>query len=217
MKQMNKEVKKYFEDLEIWKRELIKLRKFILECGLKEEYKWRNPCYTNHGKNIVLIGASKSHCLLSFFKGVLLKDQENILQKIGQHTRSAKYIAFESLDEVITHESIIKDYIQEAIDIEKKGLKVDYSEDQELNLPLELVQQFAQNPMLKSAFFGLTKGRQRGYILYFSNAKQSQTRTRRINKYKDRILTGKGMLDCICGLSERMPNCDGSHNRLNQK
>lgn len=211
---MNTEVRAYFDKLKTWKPELEMLRELILECGLKEDYKWRNPCYMHQGKNIVLIGSSKAYFSLSFFKGALLKDQKKILQKIGQNTRSAKYISFTSKAEVIAKAGDIKDYIDEAIEVERKGLKVDYTKGQELEFPKELLDKFKADPEFKIAFNSLTRGRQRGYILHFSSAKQSKTRTSRIEKYENRIFNGKGMLDCVCGLSNRMPNCDGSHKHL---
>ncbi len=211
---MNKEVKIYFDELEKWKPELTKLREIILECGLKEEYKWRNPCYTDNGKNIVLIGCAKEFCSISFLKGELLKDSKSFLQKVGQNTRSAKYISFETLEEIKDKEETLKNYIQEAIENERKGLKIDYAKDRELEFPDELIEKFSENPEFENAFTNLTKGRQRGYVLHFSGAKQSKTRTNRIKKYQERIFKGKGMLDCVCGLSKRMPNCDGSHKQL---
>lgn len=211
---MNKEVKKYFDELEKWKSELNILRKLILDCDLTEEYKWRNPCYTDHGKNIVLIGFTKEFCSISFLKGELLKDTKKILQEVGPNTRSVKRISFKTQKDIIEKEKILKDYINEAIEVERKGLKVDYAKDRELDFPTELIEKFNENPEFKTAFTSLTKGRQRGYILHFSSAKQSKTRTDRIEKYEKRIYNGKGILDCVCGLSKRMPNCDGSHKQL---
>lgn len=210
-KTMDKEVKIYFDELKVWKSGLTKLRELILECGLKEEYKWRNPCYTDNGKNIVLIGYTKEFYSISFPKGELLKDTKNILKKAGPNSRSAKYIPFETPEEIGANKETLIDYIRESIENERKGLKIDYAKNRELGFPYELIEKFNENPEFEDAFTSLTKGRQRGYILHFSAAKQSKTRTNRIEKYEKRIFNGKGMLDCVCGLSKRMPNCDGSH------
>jgi len=212
---MNPEVNVYFDQLKQWKPELTVLRKLLLESELKEEFKWSTPCYTDQGKNIVLLGTTKAYCTLSFVKGALLTDPENLLQKAGPNSRSVTYIPFQSVEEIYKIEVSLKKYIQEAFTNERKGLKVAHSKEKQWEIPLELLEKFNSHPELKTAFFELTKGRQRGYLLHFSSAKQSQTRTARINKYEKRILDGKGRLDCICGLSKRMPNCDGSH-RKNQ-
>lgn len=211
---MDKQVETYFNELGKWKSEITTLREILLECGLNEEYKWRNPCYTDKGKNIVIIGWSKEFCSISFLKGELLKDSQAILNNAGPNSRSAKYISFTTLEEIETQKEILKEYINEAIDIERKGLKIEFSKDKTLDFPIELLEAFKEDPLFESAFLNLTKGRQRGYCLYFSGAKQSKTRATRIEKYRERILIGKGMLDCICGHSKRMPNCDGSHKHL---
>ncbi|ULC58379.1 DUF1801 domain-containing protein [Flaviramulus sp. BrNp1-15] len=210
---MKEEVKKYLSAQKKWNLELTKLREIVLDCGLTEDFKWRNPCYTDNDKNIVLIGAFKDYCLISFLKGALLKDPDKILENIGKNTKSAKLIAFKSLNDIDKLENTLKVYIKEAIDVERKGLKIDTKND-ELEYPLELLKKFNENPEFKLAFTNLTKGRQRGYLLHFSGAKQSKTRTSRIEKYEKRIFNGKGIMDCVCGLSKRMPNCDGSHKQL---
>lgn len=214
MSKKMEEVNEYIDRLEKWKSELIKLRELILDCGLKEEYKWRNPCYTDNGKNIVIIGYTKAFCSISFLKGELLPDPHNILRKAGPNSRSGKYIPFTSLNEVNENEAAVRDYISEAINAERKGLKIDYSKDQELELPIELIEKFNKSPRFKEAFNKLTKGRQRGYLIHFSGAKQPKTRISRIEKYESRIFNGKGIFDCVCGLSKKMPNCDGSHKYL---
>ncbi|MCB9201690.1 MAG: DUF1801 domain-containing protein [Flavobacteriales bacterium] len=211
---MNEEVDKYLNKEEKWNTELVKLRELILSCGLIEDFKWRNPCYTDKGKNIVLIGASKKSCSITFFKGALLKDPKKILENIGENTQLAKIIPFTSIQEINDVETLLKEYIKEAIDVERKGLKLDTFNNKQLEYPIELEQKFKDNPAFRTAFCNLTKGRQKGYILYFLGAKQSKTRTTRIERYEERIFNGKGMLDCTCGLSKRMPNCDGSHNQL---
>ncbi len=212
---MKQEINTYFEQLTQWKSELTALRNLLLKCGLQEDFKWRTPCYTDQGKNIVLLGTTKTHCTLSFVKGALLTDPENLLLKAGPNSRSVSYIPFQRVEEINNNEASIKKYIQEALSNERKGLKVKHKKEDQLEFPIELLDKFNIHPELKTAFFELTKGRQRGYLLHFSSAKQSETRTARITKYEARILNRKGMLDCICDLSKRMPNCDGSH-RKNQ-
>lgn len=208
---MNKKVDTYFQNLKKWQPELVQLRDLVLKCGLTETYKWRNPCYTYQDKNIVLMGYTKEAIVLSFLKGELIKDPEKILKKAGPNSRATKYISFKSLEEIQDKSRLIKNYLNEAIQIEIKGLKIDFSKNKTLEYPIELVNYFKENPKIKAAFTTLTPGRQRGYILHFSSAKQPKTKIARIKKYEARILKGKGMLDCVCGHSKRMPNCDGSH------
>ncbi|MEW4924219.1 YdeI/OmpD-associated family protein [Algibacter sp. 2305UL17-15] len=211
---MNPKVDDYLENLEKWQKELEALRHIILDCGLTEDFKWRNPCYTFEGKNIVLIGGLKDYCTLSFLKGVLLKDTENILKRPGPNSRFVKLIPFKSVKEINELQPILKSYIYEAIALEKAGIKVDLKKNDALEYPDELEEKFKEDSEFKSAFENLTKGRQRGYLLHFSGAKQSKTRTSRIEKYEERIYDGKGINDCVCGLSKKMPNCDGSHKQL---
>ncbi|KAA5828091.1 hypothetical protein FPF71_04460 [Algibacter amylolyticus] len=214
---MNPKVDKYLEHVKTWKSELELLRTIIISCGLSEDFKWRNPCYSFKGKNIVIIGGFKAFCSLSFFKGAILKDTEGILKKPGPNSRSTKLIPFTSTKEVIALEAILKRYIYEAIAIEEAGIQVKIDKTDELNYPEELKSEFLEKPEFETAFKELTKGRQRGYILHFTSAKQSKTRTSRILKCEARILKGFGFNDCTCGLSKRKPNCDGSHKQLQNK
>ncbi len=172
-----------------------RLRQICLECGLTEELKWRKPCYTSQGNNIAIIQPFKDSCALMFFKGVLMKDNNNILEKPGENSRVARRLSFKRLEDIVEVESVIKSYIQEAVEIEKKGLKVPERENEEPDLPEELQEKLDENPQLKTAFEALTPGRQRGYTLYFSDAKQSRTRKRRVEKYIPKILDGKGLHD----------------------
>jgi uncharacterized protein YdeI (YjbR/CyaY-like superfamily) len=187
------------------------LRLLLLDCGLTEEFKWRNPCYSYQGNNVVLIGSFKEYCALSFFKGTLLQDSNGLLSKPGENSQAMRFFKFTNLQEIIEQQSIIKAYIYEAIEIEKAGLRVIFKSNTELELVEELQIALDKNPSLKTAFKALTPGRQRAYNLYFSAPKQSKTRETRIENYIPRILDGKGFNDCICGLSKKMPNCDGSH------
>lgn len=146
-----------------------------------------------------------------FFKGTLLKDDNGILKQQGENTQSARVAPFTDTKEIIRLTPVLKAYIFEAIEIEKSGLKVEYSKPEEMDFPEELQRAFEEDSDLKTAFEELTPGRQKGYLLYFSGAKQSATRTSRIEKYKSRIFDGKGFHDCVCGQSKKMPSCDGSH------
>lgn len=211
---MNEEVNKYLNGLKKWKRELTKLREIISECGLKEEFKWMHPCYTDNGKNIVLIHEFKDYCAILFHKGVLLKDPENILVQQTENVQSARQIRFTDLPEIEELKPTIKEYIEEAIEIEKSGKKIEKKKTSDFNAPKELEQKFEENPDFKKAFKNLTAGRQRGYLLHFDKPKQSKTKTSRIEQSMERIMDGYGLNDCVCGLSNRMPNCDGSHKQL---
>ena len=208
---MNPKVDDFLNNTTKWQPEIKQLRLLLLDCGLTEEFKWRMPCYCFQGNNVVLIGNFKEYCTLSFFKGILLQDSNSLLSKPGENSQSMRFFKFTNLEEIIEQQSIIKAYIYEAIEIEKAGLKVIFKSNTELELVEELQIALDKNPQLKTAFEALTPGRQRAYNLHFSEAKQSKTRETRIEKYTQRILNGKGINDCICGLSKKMPNCDGSH------
>ncbi|MFV5684529.1 DUF1801 domain-containing protein [Flavobacterium sp. GB2R13] len=208
---MNSNVDEFISNATKWQPEIEQLRLLLLDCGLTEEFKWRNPCYTFQGNNVVLIGSFKEYCALSFFKGSLLQDSNGLLSKPGENSQAMRFLKFTNLQEIIEQQSIIKAYIYEAIEIEKAGLKVIFKSNTALELVEELQIALDKNPSLKTAFKALTPGRQRAYNLYFSAPKQSKTRETRIENYTPRILDGKGFNDCICGLSKKMPNCDGSH------
>lgn len=208
---MNSKVADFLEKQKKWPEELQLLRNILLECGLTEEFKWRNPCYTHNGKNIAIIGSFKDFCCISFFKGSLLKDEEGILKQQGENTQSGRIVPFTDVNEIIQLKPVLKTYIFEAIEVEKAGLKVAYSKPEEMKFPEELQLAFDEDANFKSAFENLTPGRQKGYLLHFSGAKQAATRASRIEKYKSRIFNGKGFHDCVCGHSKKMPTCDGSH------
>ena len=208
---MDPKVDEYFEKLQKWQLELQTLREILNDCMLTETYKWKHPCYTYRNNNIVIIGGFKEYCTINFFKGVLLKDSEKILTKQGENSQSSRIIPFTNVKDIKRLTPIIKSYIFEAIEIEKAGLTVQTKSVNDYEIPEELTQKFTENIDFKNAFRALTPGRQKGYLLYFSQPKQSKTKISRIEKYLNRILEGKGLNDCICGLSKRMPNCDGSH------
>lgn len=208
---MNPQVDEFLNKAKKWQKELTLLRAIVLDCGLTEELKWRQPCYTFQTNNIVIIGEFKEYCVLSFFKGALLHDEKEILCKPGENTQSGRQIRFTSSQEIISMTPTLKAYIHEAIEVEKAGLKVEKNKNTELDFPEELLKKLESDLAFKKAFEALTPGRQRAYNMFFSAAKQSNTRVSRIEKYTQRILNGKGMNDCTCGFSKKMPNCDGSH------
>ena len=178
-----------------WPAELQRLREIVLSCGLVEDLKWGVPCYTIDNRNVVIVSALKESCALSFFKGVLLKDAKQILIKPGENSQSARLIRFTSVQEIVQLESVLKEYVLEAMELERSGAKVDFSAKLELVIPEELERKFEQLPALRTAFQALTPGRQRGYILHFTAAKQSKTREARIDKCTPQILEGRGMHD----------------------
>jgi uncharacterized protein YdeI (YjbR/CyaY-like superfamily) len=178
-----------------WQKELGELRRIVLECGLNEDVKWRQPCYTSENRNIVLIHGFKEYCALLFFKGALLKDANCILVKIGEHTQAGRQIRFTNVREIVEMEPVLKAYIGEAIAVEKSGLKLQLKKTSEYKIPDEFQSKLNKIASLKAAFKALTPGRQRAYILYFSSAKQVKTREARVEKCLPRILKGKGLDD----------------------
>lgn len=207
----NPKVEDFLNNATQWKEEFVKLREMSLDSGLTEDFKWMHPCYTLDGKNIFLFHGFKEYCAILFHKGALLKDKHGILIQQTENVQAARQLRFTNLQEIIDLEPVIKEYMKEAIDVEKAGLEVTLKVKSEYSVPEELEKKFAEMPELKEAFEGLTPGRQKGYLHHFAQAKQSKTRETRIEKSLERILMGKGLKDCICGLSKRMPNCDGSH------
>lgn len=211
---MNKEVDVYLAKAKKWQKEMHLLRELLLACNLEEAIKWGKPCYTFQGNNVVMIQAFKEHCDLGFFKGALLKDKNGILIKAGENTQAGRQLRFTDINEIEKLSKIIKTYIKEAVNIEKDGIQYQTDSRAEQIHVEELIQLFKKDSALKKAFESLTPGRQRAYLIHFSGAKQAETRIARIQKQTAKILCGKGMNDCTCGLSKRMPNCDGSHNKL---
>lgn len=192
---MNPKVDWFFEKDTRWQKEYRKLRTIILDCGLNEELKWGVPCYTFEGKNIVLIHGFKEYCALLFHKGVLLQDENNLLIQQTKQVQSARQIRFTLLKEIKAQESILKAFVYEAIEVEKAGLKAPMKKTKEYKVPEEFQKKLNEMPELQTAFKELTPGRQRGYLLYFSGAKQSGTRAARVEKYIPAILDGKGLND----------------------
>tara|TARA_R110002050_G_scaffold5843_1_gene25063 strand:+ start:174 stop:794 length:621 start_codon:yes stop_codon:yes gene_type:complete len=178
-----------------WIEELKQLRLIILETGLIEELKWGVPCYTFDKSNVLVMAAFKNYCSVSFFKGVLLEDDKGILAKAGENSQSARLIRFTNVKQVLDLELTLKEYIKKAIEVEKAGLKVHFKNPSEQDIPEEFQHKLDESPELRTAFEALTPGRQRGYLLHFSGAKQSKTRVSRIEKYIPKILEGKGFHD----------------------
>jgi len=189
---MNPKVDSFLNRAKKWQEEMEQLRIISLDCGLSEALKWGKPCYSFQKSNIAIIQPFKESCAFMFFKGVLLDDPEDILEPPGEHSRVARRISFTSVQEIVEMQSLLRSYIFEAIDVEKAGLEVDLEEKKE-PIPDEFQKKLDENPNLESAFEALTPGRQRGYLLYFSGAKQSKTRARRVKKYIPKILNGKGL------------------------
>lgn len=179
----------------LWPHELVLLREIVLECGLNEELKWGAPCYTFQEKNVAMIAAFKDHCVLSFFKGVLLNDPDHLLEKPGQNTQSARIIKFTSADQINSKINNLKAYIFEAIEVEKAGLKPKFPQKDTLEYPEELQEMLSKDTAFLNAFEALTPGRKRGYILHFSQPKQAATKISRIEKCIPKIFAGKGLND----------------------
>lgn len=178
-----------------WKEELQALRMILLDSELTEECKWGVPCYTFQKKNIILLAAFKGFCSLSFLKGALLKDPKGILVKPGDNSQSARLIKFNNVKQIIKLQPLVKSYIKEAVELEKTGAKVAFKKGTEHTIPEEFKNKLNKTPALKKAFYALTPGRQRGYLLFFSGAKQSATRESRIEKCIKQIMSGKGLND----------------------
>jgi uncharacterized protein YdeI (YjbR/CyaY-like superfamily) len=192
---MNPKVDGYLKSAKKWREEMTRLRTIFLSCGLTEELKWGKPCYTFQESNVVLILGFKDYCALLFCKGALLKDAKSILVKAGENTQAARQIRFTEIRKIVEMETVLKAYVREAIEAQKAGLEVTYKKTSEFKIPEEFKSKLDKNRALKKAFEALTPGRQRGYLLYFSSAKQSKTRESRIEKCVPLILKGKGLLD----------------------
>jgi uncharacterized protein YdeI (YjbR/CyaY-like superfamily) len=191
----NRKVDAYLSRAKKWQAEMKKLRRIILDFALTEELKWGKPCYTFQGSNVVLIHEFKDYCALLFFKGALLKDPKGFLVQQTENVQAARQIRFTNIREIVEMESVLKAHIQKAVEVEKAGLKVNYKKTSDFNIPEEFQTKLIEVPALKTAFDALTPGRQRGYILYFSGAKQSKTRKSRVEKCMQQILNGKGLND----------------------
>jgi uncharacterized protein YdeI (YjbR/CyaY-like superfamily) len=192
---MNPKVDEFISKAQQWQEEFKKLRTIMLDFQLTEDLKWGKPCYTFQKSNIVIIQGFKEYCALLFVKGALINDAKGMLITQTENTQAARQIRFTNVREIVEMEPILKAYINEAIEVEKAGLKVDFKKTSEFSIPDEFQNKLDAIPALKTAFAALTPGRQRAYILYFSAPKQSETRESRVEKYTQRILDGKGLND----------------------
>ena len=177
---------------EKWQKEADKLRQTALDRGLSEEMKWGKPCFTYQKKNVVIVIPLKDACALSFFKGTLLKDPKHILEKVGEHTQAGRWIKFTSVKEITAMQSILRSYIDAAIEVEKSGKKVPLKKDSEYVIPEELQARLDAEPQLQAAFAALTPGRRRSYIFHVAGAKQVKTRAARALRCVPMILSGRG-------------------------
>jgi uncharacterized protein YdeI (YjbR/CyaY-like superfamily) len=195
MSETNPKVNWYFENEKKWPEEVKKLRAIMLECPLTEELKWGVPCYTYQKNNVVLIHVFKEYCAILFHKGALLKDPEGILIQQTENVQAARQIRFTKLEEIVKLEPVIKAYVNEAIEVEKSGAKVPFKKATEFAIADEFQAKLDENPELSEAFYKLTPGRQRAYLLYFAVPKQAKTREARVDKCMEQILAGKGLDD----------------------
>jgi uncharacterized protein YdeI (YjbR/CyaY-like superfamily) len=195
MSHMSPSIDAFFSKTSHWHEAFHQLRRIILDTELEEELKWGKPCYTLQGNNVALIHGFKEYCAVLFHKGVLLKNEQGLLVQQTENVQAARQLRFTSAEQVVELEPTIKDYILDAIRVEKSGAKVELKKTSEFNMPDEFRQILDENPTLKTAFEALTPGRQRGYLLHFSQPKQSKTREARIEKYMQYILDGKGLND----------------------
>jgi uncharacterized protein YdeI (YjbR/CyaY-like superfamily) len=178
-----------------WQKELAMLRSFIVDCGLTETSKWGVPCYTFQNSNILILSALNEYCTVGFFKGALLADTYGVLIQQTENMQAGRQLRFTNIQDIVARETIVKEYIFEAIEVEKAGLKVDYKKTSDFPIPKELQDKLAENHAFKTAFEALTPGRQRGYLLYFAAPKQSKTRVSRIENSMPKIFNGKGLND----------------------
>jgi uncharacterized protein YdeI (YjbR/CyaY-like superfamily) len=195
MDRTNPKVDEFIQKSKKWQEEFEQLRTILLDCQLSETLKWGKPCYTFDKSNIVIIQGFKEYCALLFVKGSLLKDANGILIQQTENVQAARQVRFTNLPEIEAIEPILKAYVIEAIEVEKAGLKVEYKPTSEYKIPEEFQKKLDEIPALKTAFEALTPGRQRAYILHFSQPKQSKTRESRVEKSIPQILSGKGLND----------------------
>lgn len=192
---MTEKIERFFAKEGKWHTAYNALRELVLDCGLQEEWKWMHPCYTFNNANVVLIHGFKDYCALLLFKGVLLNNSSGLLVQQTDNVQNGRQLRFTSAEEIQRLAPTIKALIFEAIEVEKAGLKIEFKKTAEYHMPEELKLALDENTMLKAAFKALTPGRQRGYILHISQAKQTKTRFARIEKHTPRIIEGKGLTD----------------------
>jgi uncharacterized protein YdeI (YjbR/CyaY-like superfamily) len=195
MVKTNPKVDEFIQKSKKWQEEFKELRTILLDCQLSEALKWGKPCYTFDNSNIAIIQGFKDYSALLFVKGSLLKDADGILIQQTENVQAARQVRFTNLPEIIELKPILRAYIHEAVEVEKAGLKVDYKQTSEYKIPEEFQKKLDEIPALKAAFEALTPGRQRAYLLYFSQPKQSKTRESRVKKSIPQILDGRGLND----------------------
>lgn len=188
-------IEKFFHKESQWQALYHELRVIIKETELEEDFKWMHPCYTLNHKNVVLIHGFKDYCALLFHKGALIDDPENRLIQQTENVQAARQLRFSRLEDVTEHKDMIRAMIAQAIKVEKSGRKVEMKCHEAYELPAEMTAMFKQNPSLEEAFYRLTPGRQRAYIMFIAKAKRSETRTARLEKYAEQIFEGKGLND----------------------
>lgn len=199
----------WYATRDTWREEVAALRHIALDVGLIETLKWRHPCYMDRNKNIAIVGYKRDCALVSLLKGALVSDPRGRLVRPGQD-RSGRYLPFTSVAQIDNDRGYLETLLTQAIQVERDGKRVPPLPD-EIDYCEELAQRMATDEAFRAAFEALTTGRRRHYNLHFSKAKQSSTRESRVDACTERILAGKGLRDCICGRSKRMPSCDGSH------
>ena len=193
---MNSKVDAFLRKAKQWREEMTRLRGIVRSVPeLAEEMKWGHPCYTFEGGNVVLIHGFKEYCALLFFKGALLKDAKGILVQQTENVQGARQVRFRNVGEVEKLARVLKDYIKDAVEVERRGLKVEYKGTDAFKMPEEFRERLDGDARLKKAFEALTPGRQRGYLLYFAGAKQATTREARVERCAPRILEGMGLKD----------------------
>lgn len=192
---MNPSVNWFFDKPGKWQEAYRELREMVLDCGLAEELKWGCPCYTQDKRNVVLIHGFKHYCALLFMQGALLQDPKQMLVQQTKNVQSARQMRFSNVEEILKNKVTIKAYIREATKNNKSGLKAEMKKTADYEMPAEFKSALEEMHELKTAFERLTPGRQRGYLLYFSSAKQAKTRIERVEKYIPKILGNKGLND----------------------
>jgi uncharacterized protein YdeI (YjbR/CyaY-like superfamily) len=201
----------YLTDQSSWQAEQAELVEILRETGLDEAIKWGQPMFMDNGKNIAIIGAFKDKAILSFIRGAILTDPAGVLQFAGENSRTTKFLAFTSLDEVRDRRALLEAYLAEAVALTRAGKRVPKRDPEDIEYVDALQDRMEEDPAFRRAFEALTPGRRRGYNIHVGGAKTHQARLARIERNLDRIFAGKGFQDCICGHSKRMPRCDGSH------
>jgi uncharacterized protein YdeI (YjbR/CyaY-like superfamily) len=192
---MHPKVDAFIEKATKWKPAFEAMRAMVLDCGLNEDVKWGQPCYTLDGHNVVIIHGFKEYCAFLFFKGALMSDPAHLLIAQTENTQSARQIRFTDPSQIRAAETVLKRYLLEAIRVAQSGEKVALKTVADHDVPAELQVQLDSSPALKTAFYALTPGRQRAYLLHFAAAKQAKTREARVAKCIPAILAGKGLND----------------------